>query len=119
MRFFQYFGIDVLINFYFLLACNCLFFFQSHDNHYSTVETSSLQQNGISQNSIIMSQAMGLPQQQPPGYFHPHQIDLNNMNSSRRLPAQMTNHHHHQPTNDKIPEIIFTGMLHQFNNSCQ
>ncbi|XP_063432964.1 CREB-regulated transcription coactivator 1-like isoform X4 [Mytilus trossulus] len=90
-------------------------FNMSPDNHYNTIET-SLHQNGISQqNSITMSQAMGLHQQQQPSYFHPQQIDLINLNSSRRginnSAQHMTNHHnhhHHQQNNDKIPEIIFT-----------
>lgn len=63
-----------------------------------------------------MSQAMGIHQQQQPSYFHPQQIDLINLNSSRRginnSAQHMTNHHnhhHHQQNNDKIPEIIFTG----------
>ncbi|VDI74843.1 CREB-regulated transcription coactivator 1-like isoform X1 [Mytilus galloprovincialis] len=90
-------------------------FNMSPDNHYNTIET-SLHQNGISQqNSITMSQAMGLHQQQQPSYFNPQQIDLINLNSSRRginnSAQHMTNHHnhhHHQQNNDKIPEIIFT-----------
>lgn len=71
------------------------------------------------QNSSNMSQAMmhGLTgsqefhQQQQPQYFHPQPIDLNNPNSSRggMNSAQHLTNHHHMTTNNKIPDIIFTG----------